>query len=144
MASVFDVAKYILEKKGPMSTWKLQKLCYYSQAWSLAWDETQLFEEEFEAWVNGPVCRDLFNNHRGMYFISIENMNIGNSQNLDADQLATVDAVLDFYGDKEPHWLRETTHMESPWIKARAGLPDDAPCDNRITKDSMGEYYGSL
>lgn len=32
MANVFDVAKYILEKKGIMSTMKLQKLCYYAQA----------------------------------------------------------------------------------------------------------------
>lgn len=39
VAAVFDVAKYILEKQGRMSTWKLQKLCYYSQAWSLAWTD---------------------------------------------------------------------------------------------------------
>ena len=32
MATVFDVAKYILKKQGKMSTWKLQKLCYYAQA----------------------------------------------------------------------------------------------------------------
>ena len=42
MASVFDVAKYILQKSGSMSTWKLQKLCYYSQAWSLAWTEAPI------------------------------------------------------------------------------------------------------
>ena len=47
MASVFDVAKYILKQAGEMSTWKLQKLCYYSQAWSLAWTEHELFSEEF-------------------------------------------------------------------------------------------------
>ena len=37
MASVYDVAAYILEKQGAMTTWKLQKLVYYSQAWSLVW-----------------------------------------------------------------------------------------------------------
>lgn len=35
MASVFDVAAYVLEKMGPMSAMKLQKLVYYSQAWAL-------------------------------------------------------------------------------------------------------------
>ncbi len=49
MANVFDVAKYILEKTGTISTWKLQKLCYYSQAWELAWTGNPLFEEDFEA-----------------------------------------------------------------------------------------------
>ena len=51
MATVFDVAKYILEKKGTMSTMKLQKLCYYSQAWSLVWDDQPLFNEDFESFL---------------------------------------------------------------------------------------------
>lgn len=41
MARVFDVAKYILHKKGPMTTMKLEKLTYYCQAWSLAWDDVR-------------------------------------------------------------------------------------------------------
>ena len=59
MASVFDVAAYILERQGPMTTWKLQKLVYYSQAWSLVWDDDVLFPEEIEACANGPVVREL-------------------------------------------------------------------------------------
>jgi len=47
MATVFDVTKYILYKCGEMSTWKLQKLCFYSQAWHLAWTGNPIFEEEF-------------------------------------------------------------------------------------------------
>mgnify|MGYP001247259517 CR=1 FL=1 len=39
MVSVFDVASYILQKQGPMTTMKLQKLVYYCQAWSLVWNE---------------------------------------------------------------------------------------------------------
>lgn len=33
MATVGDVASYILESRGRMTTMKLQKLCYYSQGW---------------------------------------------------------------------------------------------------------------
>lgn len=39
MATVFDVAQYILEIKGTLAAVKLQKLVYYCQAWSLVWDE---------------------------------------------------------------------------------------------------------
>ena len=46
MASVSDVAAYILQQQGAMTTWKLQKLIYYSQAWSLVWDDDALFPEE--------------------------------------------------------------------------------------------------
>lgn len=45
-----------------MTTMKLEKLTYYCQAWSLAWDDVPLFDEEFEAWANGPVCPQLFEN----------------------------------------------------------------------------------
>lgn len=55
MPTIFDAAKFILEQLGQMSTMKLQKLCYYAQAWSLVWDDAPLFEEDFQAWANGPV-----------------------------------------------------------------------------------------
>ena len=70
MADVFDVAKYILEKQGSMTTMKLQKLVYYSQAWSVVWDEKPIFEERIEAWASGPVVRELYEEHRGMFIIS--------------------------------------------------------------------------
>ena len=57
---VYDVAQYILNSiGGEISAMKLQKLCYYSQAWTLAWDDKELFPEEFLRWDNGPVCREL-------------------------------------------------------------------------------------
>ena len=45
MATIYDVAKYILDKKGQLTTMKLQKLLYYTQAWTLAWDDKPLFDE---------------------------------------------------------------------------------------------------
>ena len=58
--TIIDVANYILDKMGELTTMKLQKLTYYCQAWSLAWDEKPLFEDDFEAWANGPVSRKLY------------------------------------------------------------------------------------
>ena len=43
MANVFDVAAYILQQQGRMTTMKLQKLCYYAQAWHLTWTGHSLF-----------------------------------------------------------------------------------------------------
>ena len=80
MATVFDVAAYILNQKGELTTWKLQKLVCYSQAWSPVWDEEPLFEEDIQAWINGPVCPALYNEHKGRFtidkgIISLEPMN---------------------------------------------------------------------
>ena len=144
MANVFDVAKYILEQKKNMSTWKLQKLCYYSQAWALAWTEKPIFAEDFEAWSSGPVCRELFNIHKGKYSVCAEDIPCGDSSNLSEDEKETINVVLRDYGDMPPYDLRGQTHSEDPWIKARGGLPDTAKSYTVITKESMGEYYGSL
>jgi len=59
MANVRDVAQYILGKVGQTSTWKLQKLVYYSQAWHSVWEDEPLFDAGIEAWANGPVCPEL-------------------------------------------------------------------------------------
>ena len=72
MASVLCVANYILRKIGPTTTMKLQKLVYYCQAWSLAWDDKPLFDEDFEAWANGPVCPELFKHHKGKFTLEAE------------------------------------------------------------------------
>lgn len=142
--SVFDVARYILSKCGTISTMKLQKLCYYAQAWSLAWTEKPLFWEEIQAWANGPVCPDLFNAHRGRFMISEDTLGIGEISRLSDDQRDTIDRVLEHYGNWEPYELREQTHSEPPWQAARGNTPEGELCSNVITQESMGEYYGNL
>ena len=143
MASVFDTARYILEKLGPLSTMKLQKLCYYSQAWSLVWDDKALFDEDFQAWANGPVCVELFKHTQGRF--SVEAVDEpGSSDNLSPNQKDTIDTVLDYYGDKDAQWLSRLSHLEDPWKLARRGIPLGAGSDAIVSKESMAMYYGGL
>ena len=144
MANVFDVAAYILGVRGTMTAMKLQKLVYYSQAWSLVWDEEPLFKEKIEAWANGPMVRDLYEAHRGMFQVTEADFSEGKSKNLTKVQRQTIDKVLEFYGDKPSQWLSDLTHMEAPWKDARAGLPDGARSDREISIASIAEFYGSL
>ena len=143
MANVFDVAKYVLEKRGTMSAMKLQKLCYYAQAWALVWDDAPLFDEEFEAWANGPVCRELFFKTQGQYSVSADD-ETGGIGNLTDDQRDTIDKVLEHYAGHNAQWLSQLTHMEDPWNKARADVPAGESCDRIITKESMALYYGGI
>ena len=139
MVSAHDVAKYILEKQGPMTAMKLQKLVYYCQAWSLVWDDEPLFHEKIEAWANGPVVRELYNEHKGMY--QIENWQHGNSRDLNSTQKETISAVLDYYGDKSSQWLSDLTYKEHPWRDARRGLSPDDRGTSEIGLASMHDYY---
>lgn len=142
MASVQDVAAYILHKLGPVTAIKLQKLVYYSQAWSLVWDEEPLFEDEIQAWANGPVSPTLYEAHRRQFKVSA--ISDGKPESLTPSQRETIDKVLEFYGDKSSQWLSDLTHQESPWLEARKGLAPGQPGNCEITTASMAEYYGSL
>ena len=140
--SCHDVAKYILEKAGEMTAMKLQKLLYYSQAWSLVWDDAPLFDERIEAWANGPVVPKVYELHRGKFKVS--DWPRGDISRLSPQQRETIDAVLDFYGNRSAQWLSDLTHIEAPWRLARQGLRPDERGNREITHAMMAEYYGSL
>jgi uncharacterized phage-associated protein len=136
MVNIFDVAHYILNTNGgEMSTVKLQKLCYYAQAWHLAKHGIPLFPEEFEKWDNGPVCRDLYKVHRGKLSI-----NAGNvpgewcwNEELSSKECSTIEYVLVRYGILEGDELSDLTHQEDPWKLAEKNAV--------IPKKVMEEYY---
>jgi uncharacterized phage-associated protein len=142
VTDVCDVATYILEKKGEMTAWKLQKLVYYSQAWSLVWDLRPIFPERIEAWANGPVSPDLYKFVAGQFMV--KSIPAGKADALDALARETVDAVLDFYGDMHPQELADLSHTENPWRDARGDLPAGAPCETEITHAAMAGYYEAL
>ena len=121
---------------------KLQKLLYYSQAWSLVWDEKPMFGERIEAWANGPVVPEIYSAHRGEFKVS--SWTLGDSNNIEATEKDTINAVLTFYGDKPSQWLSDLTHREDPWRNARAGMLPGQRGNNVISLADMAEYYGGL
>lgn len=143
MAELFAVAKYICEQQGEMSAMKLQKLMFYSQAWHLVWDEQPLFEEDFQAFANGPVVPELYWRHKGMFIVD-STLFSDVEGSLSRDERETVDKVLEFYGHKSAHFLSSLTHSEEPWLEARGDTPIGERSTAVISKASLAEYYGSL
>lgn len=142
MATVHDVASYILKKQGQMSAMKLQKLAYYSQAWHLVWEDKPLFRARIEAWALGPVVPELYKHHRKEF--GVAEWPHGDAAELNRNERESVNAVLHFYGDKSAQWLSDLSHREPPWVKARKGLSEGDRGSSEITQTSMQKYYGGL
>ena len=140
MASITDVAAYILENLGSVSTMKLQKLAFYSQAYHLVNDGAPLFPEEFEAWANGPVAPDLFRKHRGEFVISRGFFGPLDSGALSEAEKATIDHVLSRLKDWTGAQLSNLTHSEAPWQEARAGLAPNARSTRPITNHRIRTF----
>jgi uncharacterized phage-associated protein len=145
MARIEDVAAYILTKLGPITAMKLQKLCYYAQAWHLVWEDQQLFDSRIEAWANGPVIPELYRQHRGRLHLSPGDI-AGDPAGLAGAEQESIDLVLDFYGEMTAHHLSDLTHREDPWRQARAeaGLSPMERGTVEITPAAMHEFFLNL
>jgi uncharacterized phage-associated protein len=145
MAHVQDVAAYILGKQGCMTAMKLQKLCYYSYGYHLAWEERRLFPERFEAWANGPVCPELYGLHRGRLQLGPGDVS-GDPGEMDDGERESVDLVLGAYGGLSAHQLSAMTHREPPWVDARtrAGAAPLERSNERLDDEEIFEYFDAL
>jgi uncharacterized phage-associated protein len=140
MTTADDVAHYILDRHA-MTAMKMQKLVYYAQAWNLARTGELLFTEPIEAWVNGPVIRELYEQHRGQF--SLSGWLSGDTAALSVDQRALLDEILGTYGQRDAVWLSQLTHSEEPWQRAREGISDAARSSAIIDPVVMARYYRS-
>ncbi|WP_415354634.1 Panacea domain-containing protein [Leptolyngbya sp. FACHB-1624] len=148
MPTCFDVAEYFIclaNNTGSfVSNLKLQKLVYYAQAWHLALNGEPLFDEDFEAWVHGPVIPSLYHEFKRFGWSPIR-------KDVDKGQLSvTLNNALDFLEEVSSEYfacdgyeLERMTHVEEPWLRARGGIPMDVPSNAIIEKNWMKEYYGS-
>jgi uncharacterized phage-associated protein len=141
MATIDDVAAAVVVMLGRMTTKKLQKLVYYSQAWHLTRHGVRLFPDEIQAWREGPVVRELYVKHRTRY--EIQTWPDGDPTRLGDDELDTVRWVAATYGGFSAESLSRMTHAESPWRVARGLTPQNEPSQALISDDIMRNFYAN-
>lgn len=142
MARIIDVAGYILEVVTQSTTMKMQKLAFYAQAHSFTTRGVKLFDEDFQAWPNGPVCPELFAVHRGMFLIRKGELQTKvNLSALDDTEKQLIRDVCVEYARYTGNQLSKKTHAEAPWKNARGSLRLMEPCNTVITQDVIRDYY---
>lgn len=53
------------------------KLVFCSQVYSLVTLNELFFSDDFEAWINGPVCPSLFRAHKGLFVVGEGDLQAG-------------------------------------------------------------------
>jgi uncharacterized phage-associated protein len=134
-----DVARAFLSLES-MTHKKLQKLCYYAYAWHLAFYNERLFGENFEAWIHGPVCPELYHQYKVHGWQEIPKVDLS-ALDTSSFTYQFISNVYDSYGHLDGNELEYLTHTEDPWIEARGGLPEIAPCNNVINDQTIRSFY---
>lgn len=140
-----NVSAFIFErlrKLAPVETLKLQKLMYYSNAWSLAGWGKPLFEDEIQAWKHGPVVSSLYPLHRGR--VALDDWPHGERSKLSIAERKLVDNIVSTYGGLSGWSLRERTHKEKPWIDAWEKSKHGKILRVPIEPEAMSKYYSAF
>lgn len=145
-ASALSVADYFILKSNeanrPITNKKIQKLAYYAQAWSLALNNKKIFSEKIEAWVHGPVVKEIYFAYKKFGFSKIEKeVSASAVAKIPLKDREILDEIWRVYGKFDSQYLEMLTHSESPWQEARAGLESSDNSNSEITPASMKKFY---
>ena len=111
-----DVASSILQICGEIPSGKLQKLLYYCQAWSMAWEGKPIFDDYIEAWPTGPVVLEVYRGHPDITTKPYDTFTVNR---LSMEDQATVEAVVSFYGGFTSQLLMDSIRTDGVWSAAR-------------------------
>ncbi|MDE5587057.1 MAG: DUF4065 domain-containing protein [Bacilli bacterium] len=141
--NIIEVAKYFTEL-GPMKVRKLQILCFYAQAWYLAYTGERFMDSDFQAWMHGPTSRILHDEYSDWGSLEIPRINYEHNLTLTDQQKDWIKAIYSLYDNYSAKALETLSKSEDPYITARNGLPEGEPCLNVISDKSIENYYRNL
>lgn len=150
MANAESIARYLIflasqgEEPSPVTHLQLQKLLYYAQGWSLGRHGRPLHDGTMEAWIHGPVVREVFPKFAKYKAAPIDLSEGRDARELTAEERGFARWIWENYGQYSPWRLREMTHAEEPWKSARSGVRDDEASRSLISHESLRSYFGRL
>lgn len=132
------IAKWFINELHPEPL-KLQKLLYLAQGFSYAFYDKELFDEDIEAWVHGPVVPLVYYKYRSFKYNPIDiSYEI---EELDEDTLSILKYVKKNFAKYYAKFLEEMTHNQEPLMYSRDGLAPDERSDKTIPKSAIANYF---
>ncbi|MBN2794459.1 MAG: DUF4065 domain-containing protein [Clostridia bacterium] len=136
------VAKMILSKSGDTTPLALQKLLYYSQAFTKMFTENFLFDDDCEAWVHGPVYREVYHHYKCYGFEPIKAcLNVNYEDMLTSTEVDIIESVIKNFGCYSGRILEMMTHGEKPWLMTRGFLKSEESSNDLIDKVLIEQYF---
>lgn len=126
------------ESPTPM---KLQKLCYYAQGLALGTGNSELFEDDFQAWQHGPVNPALYNTYKNYRWRQIDKEVQSEFNIISEAEKQHIERVVAAFGKFDGAALSTMTHRERPWLEARGAIPETEGSNAQISKEIIKDYF---
>ena len=131
--------EYLLNQCEDITPLALQKALYYIQGFYYAFNRTFLFSEDCQAWIHGPVYRDIYFRYKDYKFDPIKFGNEVDDSKFSSSEKAVLESVVKHICCYSGKVLEKCTHFETPWLTARAKLKSTEP-----SKEEIGKYFDSV
>jgi len=141
LTNIDTVVDYLICKCEDITPLALQKALYYIQGFYYAFFEKFIFTNDCEAWVHGPVYREIYDRYSSYKFDPIDSPGECDEKTLTVNEKAIIDSVIKNLCCFSGKTLEKFTHSEQPWLQTRGDLPASVSCDRIITKDLIGRYF---
>ncbi|WP_404469402.1 Panacea domain-containing protein [Sutcliffiella horikoshii] len=139
--TVKTIAKAFLNME-PMSPKKLQKMCYYAYVWYLTLRNDRLFENNFQAWIHGPVDPTLYTEYKEHGWKDIPQEDTLPLEIQERPEIFEfLEEVFASYGHLNGDELEYLTHNQAPWLEAREGLDPYESSRNPINDETIIRYH---
>ena len=138
------VVEYLLSQCQDITHLSLQKALYYVQGFYKAFFGCFIFEEDCEAWIHGPVYRDIYRRYSAYCYNPIDSVEEPDVSSMPVEEKVLLDSVIKHICCYSGKTLESFTHVETPWISTRGNLPAEASTDRVIPKQIIGEYFSSV
>lgn len=103
-----------------------------------------MFSEECQAWVHGPVYRDVYFRYRDYKYDTVECCNEFDDTIFSSSKKAIFESVVKHICCYSGKVLEKFTHSETPWLSARGNLLETEPSDKVIAKNDIEKYFESV
>ncbi|MBQ7016864.1 MAG: DUF4065 domain-containing protein [Firmicutes bacterium] len=139
---------YIFNKMEEITPLALQKMLYYIQGFYMMMFGKELFSEECEAWVHGPVYKNVYQVFKSFRYNPIDDVRFSLLQNrfveLNENEKRTIDLIINSFGMYSGRMLERITHNEKPWCDARTEWFEYQASNEIISKSSICNYFKEL
>ena len=119
---------------------------FFIHGFSSVFLEKKLFDDLPEAWIHGPVYKEIYNcfayykNNK----ISYEDLLKNREYNLTEEEKKYLDILIEDFGCYSGSLLREMTHITSPWINARKNLDSKCYSNRIIEQKDIDDYFKEI
>lgn len=146
-SKIYLISKHIIAKMEDITPLALQKILYYIQGFSTYFFDKPIFEDNAEAWVHGPVYREIYDRFSYYRYNPISKNEFESYNEIDSlndKEVKLIDAVINNFGVYSGKTLEKMTHITIPWEEGRKELSEEEHSSNIIDITTMKDYFTNI